>query len=157
MITAKQILEDIACYATSPPTLFKNKGKAPVYSNPTSTDFKDMYKVSQYKKARFIIDNNSKKVYVWDADLALHEYVAKQLGILTLMDTVKFQGVIIGFGNMQSGKVIMSGSDCLVVMLRLFDKNDKLFLRNLVNINWKWAYKYVDCNEYIHKIEACLR
>jgi hypothetical protein len=157
MITAKQILEEIIRYVTPPPNLFSNKGKAIVYSNPTSTDFKDLYKASNYKNARFIIDNNSKKAYVWDAELALHDYVARSLDILPLMDTLKFQGIIIGTGSMQSGKVIMTGSDCLDDMIRIFDKNDKLFLRNLVDVNWSWANNYVDITNYIHKIKACLR
>jgi hypothetical protein len=157
VITSNQILEEIACYVNTPKQFSTIGGKAIVYENPSSTDFKDLYKASQYKKARFIIENNSKKVYVWDADLALHDHVAKQLGMLSLMDSSRFQGVIIGFGSMQSGKVIMTGSDSLDDMLRIFDKNDKLFLRNLVNINWSWAYRYVDCTKFIQKIQASLR
>ena len=145
MITSKQILEEIIGYV----------GKAVIYENPTSSDFLELYKASRSKIARFIIDNNRKKAYVWDAELTLHGLVTGQFGIPVRKPT--FQGLLYGYGPMRSGKVFMSNADDLDDMLRLFTIEDKVYLRNLVKINWRWAYKYIDCTDYIHKIEACLR
>jgi hypothetical protein len=156
MITASQIVEEVSGYVGLP----GRSNKATIYENPTSSDFIELNKSVKSKSVRFIINNKTKAVYVWDANLALHTIVSRKLG-LTIIDFLdKFPNIIWGVGKLSNGKVVMTESDIIDDILRFYiptNSKDKEYLTKLKNTNWRWAYKYIDCNDYINKVMAYLR
>ena len=78
MITAKRILKIYESWIKSV-SVFGDT--VHIYENPDSSDLIKLNKESGLKKFRFISDDKEHKLYVWDAELAVHSDI---LGALHL-------------------------------------------------------------------------
>ena len=162
MITSKQIIK------LSDEFVSDVKGNSGAYTglfvNPTSTDFKDLFKNVKSSSVRFIADNNNKKVYVWDSYLAIHSRILDELSLYSRYTRRNDSDLFIsGVGQLIGGKVVMFNSDVLEADIRSVlngspsEKREmKNFLKLLIETNWSWLNKYVDCSKYFDKIRRSL-
>jgi hypothetical protein len=156
MITSNQIsgiLEDYLKAVSS------GWDSAPIYLNPTSTDFKELYKDSKSHEIRFFIDNKSKKVYAWNGERALHGIVAREIGVFDRYNKIHPEELLSGYAEIRNGKGYMLGSDTLettigVVKGKLREPDDVTFLTKILNTDWSWAYRYVDCSDYLRRTKS---
>lgn len=132
MITAKRVLKLSEEWFKQ---LKRDYNNAPfdVYVNPGSSDFIDIYKKDKRTRIRFLADNKTKKVYVWDAFLAIHPYVAKELGISFNLYSCHDPNIITGEAN-------ISGSHASV--LTVYPTNPNL-IKDVAKINWLWLNGYL--------------
>lgn len=103
MITSKYILRLIEDYYA----LHKVRGKpVTIYENPTSSDLRELYK-SSVKEVRFLANAETRKLYIWDSYLAIHDDVRKILGLPSSQETTKTESpyLVEGYAQIVSGKL----------------------------------------------------
>jgi hypothetical protein len=111
-----------------------------VFENPTPQEFR----IFKYG-FRFIADNKTKKVYIFDPDV-LHYQVREHLGISQGL-IARVPGVLAGTGKVQGNRAVMKTSDELDY-LGLSD-----FSMHINKIDWGWAEKYVSgINSYLRNL-----
>jgi hypothetical protein len=107
-----------------------------IYVNPSSSDYSEIYKANKRSgnpRIRFLADNNTKMVYVWDAFLAIHPDVAKKLGITSNLYGCSDPNIITGEATVSGGK-----SNILTVC----PTNPKI-IKDVSKINWSWLDSYL--------------
>jgi hypothetical protein len=154
MITSKQIIKISEKYVDY---ISSSWATTPIFINPTSSDFKELYQNDTSHRVRFIIDNLSKTVYTWSAYHVLHGTVAQKYNLMNRYKNSD-PNLIMGVGDLKGGKVYMTGSDSLEsnifsIKQNLFKDKTKQFLIELININWSWVNKYVDLSYIINQIK----
>ena len=164
MITSKQIIAISEAYRDSFISPYKKGKLAVIYENPTSSEFRDMLldKEISYKDVRFFIDNSTKKVFVWSSEIALHNDVAKRLGIFSRFIQEFPDNMIAGSANVQGGKAIFLSCDALLNMYKAVKSkkgtpDEVKYLTSLANIDWSWSYRYVDCSRFIILIKEAVK
>jgi len=153
MITSNQINKLLEEYFKTVSGLMM---PTPIFVNPSSTDFKELYQNNKSHEARFILDNKAKKAYIWDANSALHGMVAREVGIYSQFNKNYPEDILSGYGVIRNGKVYMTNSDTLEIIMSGPGPHDKEYLSGLVKINWSWASRYVDSTEFLNKIRSIL-
>ena len=164
MITSKQIInlsDEFVSDVKGYPGTYTG-----VFVNPTSTDFKELFKNVKSSSVRFIADNNNKKVYVWDSDLAVHNRMADELDIYnryykqTDMSDIFLSGV----GNLSGGKIVIRDSDIIGSYLKVLmsgnsleKKHIKLYLIALTEINWSWLFRYIDYSKFLAMVKTHIK
>lgn len=154
MITSRQILNEEWL-------LKSNYGmiSGDVFINPTSSDIKELYTVNKEHEIRFIIDNQQKKVFVWDV-WVLHGWVARDLGLFERFNNIYPDRLIPGVGKIVGGKIVFKEADIINTIIKvvgnkrnLFKNNDDWnYLKDMANQDWDWCKKYIDISKLIDKI-----
>lgn len=169
-MNAKQIiklLEEISevydsplvTYTTSHGTRIKKVH--PIYVNPTKADYAEIYKENKHTEIKFIAIMETKKVYVWDAFYAIHETVAKHLGLgLSFIDD---NGIFTGTGTIVGSKAVMGKTDRFDVIkdarqAASYGQSNWAAdeLATQLKMDWSWVNPYIDCSDYIKKAKARL-
>ena len=159
MITSKQIIKLSEEYVAYMGTSWSI---TPIYKNPTVAEVSELYKNSKSKDVRFILDNNTKTVYMWDANTIFHTHVADNLH-LNIGLPFSFSGLLPGTGPLKAGKSIMESSDLLVGVIddaskhKTPDNYNYKLLQLIIKINWSWANRYVDCIKFIEYLKKILK
>ena len=164
MITSKFILNQIEQYSDT-----KNIAGHPViiYENPTSSDIMEISKSikAPSKEVRFIADSKTSKVYIWNAYLAIHRDILKQLNLTYSCET--FPYILFGEAIINGNKLNFKTSDTLDNWVenavgpppRSLQPQQKLTwgkdranqtIVKYFNFNWTFADKYVNgLNRYL--------
>jgi hypothetical protein len=166
MITSKQLLKQIEQYSDT-----KNvSGHAVIiFENPTSSDILEISKTtkSSPKEVRFIADAKTRKVYVWDAYLAIHREILKQINVKYSAMAPPYS--MIGEATINGNKLNFKKSDALGnwmdISLGPIPKsltpqqklnwdtdrsNANNEIRNYVNFDWSFADRYINgLNSYL--------
>jgi hypothetical protein len=155
VITSKQILEE---YYSSVKTFM---GYAEVFENPTTSDLLSLEKNFTSKmldNVRYLANTETKIVYVWDANLALHKDIRKILKLpyepekapYTMHGEANLTGGKIKFINAEIGNNISALKLKNVPNHRI--KQIKKYLNLVFQYNWDWLDKYINgIGEYINK------
>jgi hypothetical protein len=109
-----------------------------VYSNPSRDELKELGDV-----IRFVAHWPTKKVYVWDAYLAMHSDVMDKMGLTKPWDKIDYL----------KGTMKQQGSGYEVIILTFGDLGGEK-LRQLCQQDWSWTSRYgVDLKTYlrVHK------
>lgn len=124
-------------------------GSTEVFVNPTRTEIQSAYKESlgsgrNEGGLRFLADNKSKKVYVWNAYVATHDNVAMMISIdLASRYELKDNSVLPGDATVKSGKAVM--------ILTYRELNHPNSFYSVPLVDWSWVNPFVDCSEYVRK------
>ena len=126
---------------------FNVKGKPViVFVNPTGSELKSL----KCEEFRFTADPVSKKVYVWNGELALHEDINRKLNLGSRKD------LLVGEALLRGSSLVMYTSDEIDVSVTpsfyIFKDNIKSqqTMTTLFSINWSWLEKYIlDSSKYI--------
>jgi len=92
-------------YLTTMPLHTGRKGLE-IYIDPTKSDLIRIYK-GRIKQLRFIADPKYKKLFVFDAGMALHSWVENHL---VKTDNLKNKDVVCGFCNIDGGRLVGVGT-----------------------------------------------
>ena len=154
MITAKNILNTCEEWVSLP----KVRGSiVNIYENPGSSDYKELNKNITRGVVRFIADAKSKKVFVWDAYLAIHVEVANKLNSEGKISGSTYRNsLLLGEANLSGGGAKMTDSDVfghvndlmkivkakkpLGYLKEYFDKYEEIF-----KTDWSFVSRYVNC------------
>jgi hypothetical protein len=138
MITSKQIINLTEKYL---------KGKqyygnfVDILENPSNREVVDLFgkKVPEFlKDIRFIADAETKKVYVWNSELATHNMVQNDVGYPNVNDK---PNIILGTGKVSGGKPTITEWD----FSRYFASKKNLdFLGKIFSYKWDWLSVYVN-------------
>lgn len=127
-------------------------GNVDIYSNPGSSDYKEMSK-SRIKDIRFLAVDNTKTIYMWDSIKAIHKEVASFLGgnVASKYNSDQF-GVLASNAILSGGKPKYVDADTVSFALSelrsyrprpdIISRDAKL-LSNIFKFNWKWVDSYV--------------
>ena len=161
MITSKQIIHLSERFLTHHTSGWSS---VDIFENPDSSDIKELYQSDKNShQVRFLADKNEKKVWVWNANSALHGEIARVTGAFDSFNKIVPVGIFSGYGYIRGGKIIMHGSDTLDLMLRVVqsDKRKEMvserdYLNDLLSNNWSWLSRYVDFSGFANKIKSVL-
>lgn len=136
----------------------KTKYALPIYINPTSSDFVEIYKNKKHVDIRFTTLNDEKIVYMWDGHYAIHQEVHAHLN---LIDWKTDPSVFIGTATISGKKAIMSDLDRFDIFktaqAALKTKQDEVYIINEIvaqlKVDWTWLYPYIDCKDYLVRIK----
>ena len=121
-----------------------------VIKNPTANE----YIKYNLKEIRFLADNKTKDIYVWNAYYAAHSQVMNRLGFTDIRSGYIYTGEAEGSG---SGLPKIKGIATVEMYLRLDIGTLKMnlkFLRKLFSVDWEWVDKYiVGASSYIKQCE----
>ena len=149
MITSNKIVSICERFVSYAPAVV---GKpVPVYENPNSSDYIYLYKYCEDKEIKFLADNLTKKVYVWEA-YALHDSVSNTLGILSRLRK-EDPNLLTGDAKLVGGKAVMNGSDDFYYWMQRRDTYKKK-IQEILKIDWSWVNTYVDCKNYMSKLKS---
>lgn len=164
MITSKQIITLSEEYVK---TVKSYSNSFPVFENPSAKEIAEACKQSKAQwgtsNIRFFADNNSKKVYIWDAYYSIHIGVARSLDF---SDRCINHDPTLFFGSakVDSGRAIIEDSDEIrAEQVNLAgshqDIRDKggLFFKRFFAINWSWVDRYISCSAYLNKIKDLIK
>jgi hypothetical protein len=143
MITSKQILEIFS------KTLDVMGGYTDIFVNPSSSDYAEIYKESKYHWVKFIADNKTKVVYVWNADKGIHREIVTKLNLVNRM---KDDDILAGDAGLSNGKATMQDSDLLTSLFegaKRGNKDSEASLKMLLSINWNWVENYISCHNWL--------
>jgi hypothetical protein len=133
-----------------------------VYENPSYSDYREIYKNSGgHYGVRCIIDGTTKKVYVWDVLSATHYDVAKRLNLLSRISSDN--SILLGGAGTSSGKGVLEESDTLERIVQAIKEGGIrrqiaiLDAKDILSTDWSWAYKYVDCREYLNRFRKKIK
>ena len=138
MITSKQVINIAEKYL---------KGKqyygnfVDILENPSSSEVTNLFdsKTPDFlKEIRLIADADTKKVYIWNAELATHNMVQSDIGYPNLNNK---PNLILGMGKLSGGKSIITEWD----YSRFYASKSNLdFLGRLFSYNWSWLSSYIN-------------
>lgn len=132
MIRANHIVEEYE-------TAFKiNKEYIEIFSNPSRQEMRDLGDV-----IRFVAHGPTKKLYVWDAYLAMHNEILYRLGLTKSWDKIDYL----------KGTAKSEGGHYDVTILTFGELGGEL-LRQLCKKDWSWTTTYgIDLKMYlrVHK------
>ena len=121
-----------------------------VIKNPTTSEYTKYH----LKEIRFLADNNTKDIYVWDAYYAAHSQVMDHLGFTDIRSGHIYTGEAEGSG---SGLPKIKGIATVEMYLRLDIGTLKMnlkFLKKLFSVDWGWVDKYiVGASNYLKQCE----
>jgi hypothetical protein len=166
MITSKQITQISEEWLASVVSDYSSL-PTDIYKNPGSSDIKELYKKSSRHEVRFIADSKTNIVYVWNADTALHQTVAKKLGLLDRLSYDKpwaksNADILIGNEIIDNGLITMSDSNELGPIISVASRQDYKnsesvkYMKRLVSKNWSWLSKYINYSSYFNRIKISL-
>lgn len=162
MITANYIISISEDYVKLIPS---GKEQVPVFVNPGSTDFKQLYQSCKQSKnvdflIRFIADLQKQKLYVWDGMWATHHTALTSLSLLS-----SDKSLVYGWGLLKSGSVIFDGMEHItedidelksyiglsrntsdMEMKQDYGKDiakTVSYLNFVFSFNWNWLERYV--------------
>jgi hypothetical protein len=148
VITSKQILSLSEDYSKSVKVFDK---QVDIYKDPTSSDLTALNKSArenQYIKdqLRFIADAKDKSVYVWNAELAIHNEVRKTLGFPLENNWTPW--LVDGLGKIAGGRLQMYIWDKFEIHLDEVNKKSKkdilrTWFEKTFAYNWSFADRYV--------------
>jgi hypothetical protein len=155
MITSKQIINQLEQYSDT-----KNVAGHPViiYENPTSSDILEISKStkSSPKEVRFIADPDTHKIYIWDAYLAIHRDILKQIGLKPSSWEVP---ILFGEATISGTTLIYKYSDSMKMWVEMVtgpvpvsarpqdinhEPRKDNWLVKYVNSDWSWADRYIN-------------
>ena len=114
--------------------------KVEILENPSSSEVIDLFdsKTPDFlREIRLIADADTKKVYVWNAELATHNMVQSDIGYPNLNNK---PNLILGMGKLSGGKSIITEWD----YSRFYASKSNLdFLGKLFSYNWSWLSSYI--------------
>lgn len=167
MITSKQIIKISEDWLKSVVSDYSSL-PTDIYCNPGSSDIKELYQKSSKHEVRFLVDGKTKNVYVWNAETALHQTVAKKLGLLDRLGydkswTESNTDVLIGNGLVSNGSITMSSSNLLDPIIAIASKGQEYknyenvkYMKRLISNNWSWLSKYIKYSAYFDRIKHSL-
>jgi hypothetical protein len=144
MIKASHILEEYL-------SLFKHEFfsiDTVIYLNPDRSDFKEMG-----SEIRFIANTTNKKVYAWNANESIHQYVAEFLDLRFTSKTFW------GEAEKQGGSYIVKGSDTVREHLRsIYDRRrgasaSSRWLSEFLSEDWSWVNRYFDASSFFKNLQ----
>ena len=129
-------------------------GIAEIFINPNKLDFNSMV-TNGVDEIRFMADNVTKNVFVWNADSSLHSEVWAHSslskysgGRLPLpYNTELFTGTAYKKGN----KFVMFESDQFDSDLNGNNREYKDRALKIISQDWNWVNKYVDMSNWLNK------
>jgi hypothetical protein len=151
MIRARDILEE---YSSS----FKNRGHyVEIFVNPSR---KEMSEIGS--DIRFIADDETRKVYIWDAEKAFHldiYYYSEERfsktgkSVKIEEDEPLYSNLLEGIGIRKSGDYVMIESHALDGFGREGFPGTEAFLEDFLGRNWSWVDRYVRVTPYIARYQ----
>ena len=148
LITSKQIIKFCEEYCD---TINVNNVAVVVIKNPTKSE----YIKPSLRDIRFLADNDTKDIYIWDAYYAAHEQVMNQLGFHGLRSE---HNIYNGEAEGDGVSLPRAKKDATVEMYLRSDigtlKMKLKFLKKVFSIDWGWVDKYiVGASNYIKQCE----
>ena len=137
MITSKQVID-----ITEKTLKWKQYygEKVEILENPSSSEVLALFDIKTpdfLREIRLIADADTKKVYVWNAELATHNMVQSDIGYPNLNNK---PNLILGMGKLSGGKSIITEWD----YSRFYASKSNLdFLGKLFSYNWSWLSNYI--------------
>ena len=126
MITSKQILKICELWDKSGTAFGKQYD---IFRNPTSSDIAKLKKASPTGEFRYIADAESPKVYVWDANAALHGLVQTVINLYSINS--REPNLYKGYCKLSGGQLV---SD---------NVGDYCFTSKKYNNKWGWLDTYI--------------
>jgi hypothetical protein len=132
VITSKHIIGICEKWAIS---LKRDYNNAPfdIFVNPSSSDYSEIYKNDKRDKVRYIANNHTKEIFVWDAFLAIHPDVAKKLGISSNLYSCNDPNIVTGEAKFSGGRA---------TALTAYPTDPKI-IKDTLKVNWSWTDRYV--------------
>lgn len=162
MITSKQINQVIEQYVNAQKT---PNGYVQVFSNPSQSELKSIVQNSKSSSSskcmiRFIADARDRKVYIWDAYLAVHDDGRKIIGFPTSIMQTPY--LVNGLAWITNGKMI--GPSWVSTETVIKDSGSKsnpkermkclTYLDQVFSYNWDWLDNYIsNSSTYVDKKE----
>ena len=137
MITSKQVID-----ITEKTLKWKQYygEKVEILENPSSSEVLALFDIKTpdfLREIRLIADADTKKVYVWNAELATHNMVQSDIGYPNLNNK---PNLILGMGKLSGGKSLITEWD----YSRFYASKSNLdFLGKLFSYNWSWLSSYI--------------
>ena len=129
MIRAKDILEEYSASLQTP------RGYCEIFLNPDRSELQQI----PSKILRFIADDNHKKIYVWDANIALHTDVIRKVGV-SFRDDGVFYGELKKQGSSYVFMEELKPEEMKNVFL--FQPQLSVWWKDVLNRDWTWTRKY---------------
>lgn len=155
MITSKLILNLSEDYVTSKRV---NGGTLVVYENPGSSDILSALKDSREKSEdiRFIADFPSKKLYIFNGMIAIHDDALRLLGMGSESYNYNNPTRLLGDAIYGSGMAMVYRSVAIESKLDIIKGSHnsfeidsaKKYLEDILNKNWTWVDRYVRYTTY---------
>ena len=160
MITSKQIIRLSEEWLKA---VEANVNFVDIYENPTSSDFKEIFKNRKHNLLRFIADNKSKKIYAWDAYIGIHYDVAYELGYISRWEN-KDKDCLFGEASINGSRAVSSVSaistDIFIWYYKRISSSGgvvslslKKELEDRIKIDWSWTNRYIDCTPVVSKLK----
>lgn len=114
-----------------------------VFVNPS---WKELMEISDRggDEIRFSAYHNKKKVYVWNANETLHQYVEDETGEPEMEEN---ENLIAGIAEKKGNTFVVLISDQLKFLL---DDDQQYFVREILSKDWSWLRKYkIDISKLI--------
>jgi len=125
-------------------------GVCSVYANPTKIELGFAHEEADFTAIRFIADNLNKKVFVWQSGFIHHEiwnnFLSKTFAKGRNKYYTKASDLLPGTATKKGSKFVMFTSD------EINHKNsvgDVEWIDGIVDIDWKWADKYVEVTPWV--------
>jgi hypothetical protein len=139
MIDSKKIINVCEEYFSS---LEVREEYVEIFVNPS---YSELYQLGNY--VRFTANPITKRLYAWDARLAIHNQVRREIGADATEELTQLHGEATRHGQ----KYIMEWSDALKDA-RHYRNSVQKELNYLLNLNWTWADRYIaGISDYIVK------
>lgn len=148
MISSKFILQRLESFSKSGKVFGRS---VDIFENPTSSDLKELSRQSKdfqrsLLEVRYIADAKKQKVFVFDAELAIHADVRTILDYST--EHYKTSFLLNGEAKFQNGKLYTLPQRNLISKSFFYFQNypsqvDKLYLEEVLKYDWSWLEKYV--------------
>jgi hypothetical protein len=141
MITAKQIIKFHEEYFGT-----KNVSGRDVviYKNPTLSDLTQI----KSREVRFIANNKTHEVFIWDANLAIHMNIWQTVTSVSLMTSDHYPNYLSGIAQISGGSLKITGWDMFKDFSKVFPSNRKTmpvsvqYFTTVFSYNWSWLDKY---------------
>lgn len=130
-------------FTTKPSMIFKRS--VPIFVNPSRKEIREIISSSEGNTVRFSAFHHEQKVFMWDANLIIHDPVESEIFRkynLAGLPYTKNPNLFAGLANMSGGKLVAYSSD----QLRKSEVEEKILSKD-----WSWLEKYVSVKKYLDR------
>ena len=116
-----------------------------IFEDPDRRELEELGRTSTHGEIRFAADSKTKKLYVWDADLAVHPAVLEQLGF-SRDEWRRGHRFLLGTASKRGGQWVFFESDRLNTWSELIPGTFKH--------DWGWVNRSINVTNYLSRLQG---
>lgn len=123
-----------------------------VFVNPSHAEISRLINNSKFKEVRFSAWDHTEKVYIWDANLAIHHQIEGEIEGRDAWSEVDY--LLSGNAKLKGNKLVATRSDQLQHYVDNPETN--YLLAGVLDRNWNWVKRFIGVKGLLKQYKAKL-